>query len=60
MVGVASAADGEIAQLWPHGGTPQLEVHTAAVEALVTKLGARERLTAEHAADLLCTRSALK
>jgi hypothetical protein len=53
MVTAAAATDVEIAQLWPHGDTPRLEVHTAAAEALVAKPGAREGLTAEHAADLL-------
>jgi AcrR family transcriptional regulator len=53
MVTAAAATDVEVAELWPHGDTPRLEVHTAAAQALVTKPGTREGLTAEHAADLL-------
>lgn len=53
MVATAAASDSEIAQLWPDGERPRLEVHTAAAEALVAKLGARAGITAEAAADIL-------
>lgn len=53
MVATAAATDAEVAQLWPHGDGPRLEVHTAAAKALVAKPGARAGVSAETAADLL-------
>ncbi|PZG21156.1 TetR/AcrR family transcriptional regulator [Micromonospora craterilacus] len=53
MVATAAASDAEIAQLWPNGEQPRLQVHLAAAEALVTKPGARTDITAETAADIL-------
>jgi AcrR family transcriptional regulator len=53
MVGTAATTDVEVAQLWPDGGSPRLEVHTFAAKAMVTKPGARAGVSAEHAADLL-------
>ena len=53
MVAMAAATDAEVAQLWPAGDDPRLEVHTVAAKALVAKPGARTGLSAENAADLL-------
>jgi AcrR family transcriptional regulator len=53
MVTTAGASDAEIAQLWPDGEQPRLQVHMAAAEALVAKPGARAGITAETAADIL-------
>ncbi|MEU4539948.1 helix-turn-helix domain-containing protein [Streptosporangium sp. NPDC023825] len=49
----AVASDPEVAALWPHEVDPRYVVHREAAEALVAKPGARERLPAEEAADLL-------
>lgn len=53
MVATAAAADVEVAQLWPQGNDPRLEVQAAAATALVGKPGARTDVTAGAAADLL-------
>ena len=53
MVATAAASDAEIAQLWPDGEQPRLQVHMAAAEALVAKPGARADITAETVADIL-------
>lgn len=53
MVATAVASDAEIAQLWPDGERPRLQVHTTVAEAMVTKPGARAGITAETAADIL-------
>lgn len=53
MVATAAASDAEIAQLWPDGDQPRLQVHLAAAEALVARPGARAGITAETAADVL-------
>jgi AcrR family transcriptional regulator len=53
MVATAAASDAEIAQLWPDGEQPRLQVHMAAAEALVAKPGARADLTAETVADII-------
>jgi AcrR family transcriptional regulator len=53
MVGTAARTDPEVAQLWPSGDQPRYEVEATAAKALVGKPGAREGVSAEHAADLL-------
>jgi AcrR family transcriptional regulator len=53
MVATAAASDAEIAQLWPDGEQPRLQVHLAVAEALIAKPGARAGLTAETVADIL-------
>jgi AcrR family transcriptional regulator len=53
MVGTAARTDPAVAQLWPSGDQPRYEVEATAAKALVGKLGAREGVSAEHAADLL-------
>jgi AcrR family transcriptional regulator len=53
MVAAAVAADADVAELWPRGDTPRLEVHAAAARALVAKPGARQGLAADHVADVL-------
>ncbi|WP_031162180.1 TetR/AcrR family transcriptional regulator [Streptosporangium roseum] len=49
----AVASDPEVAALWPHDVNPRYVVQREAAEALVAKPGARARLSAEEAADLL-------
>jgi AcrR family transcriptional regulator len=49
----ALATDPEIATMWGQGEDPRLVVHATAARALMAKPGAREDVTAEHAADLL-------
>ncbi|MEV4185249.1 helix-turn-helix domain-containing protein [Streptosporangium canum] len=49
----AVASDPEVAALWPHDVNPRYVVQREAAEALVGKPGARARLSAEEAADLL-------
>jgi AcrR family transcriptional regulator len=49
----ALATDPEIATMWGQGEDPRLVVHATATKALMAKPGAREDVTAEHAADLL-------
>lgn len=49
----ALATDPEIATMWGQGEDPRLVVHATAAKALMDKPGAREDVTAEHAADLL-------
>ncbi|MET7335837.1 helix-turn-helix domain-containing protein [Nonomuraea sp. NPDC005650] len=49
----AVASDPEVAALWPHEVNPRYVVQRQAAEALVAKPGARARLSAEEAADLL-------
>lgn len=49
----AVANDPEVAALWPQDEDLRYVVQRAAAEALVTKPGARENVTAEQAADLL-------
>jgi AcrR family transcriptional regulator len=62
----AIASDPEVAALWPHDGDagsgalpprttwpPRYRGHLTAAQALVTKPGARDGMTAERAADLL-------
>ncbi|MCW2880366.1 MAG: putative transcriptional regulator, TetR family [Sphaerisporangium sp.] len=53
MLRAAAAADSEITELWEQGTDPRFTIHSTAAKALVTKPGAREALTVEHAADLL-------
>lgn len=53
MVATAVASDAEIAQLWPDGERPRLQVQTTVAEAIVTKPDARAGITAETAADIL-------
>jgi AcrR family transcriptional regulator len=53
MVRNAIAIDPEIAELWPRDPDPRFVVHATAANALLTKPGAREGVTADHAADLL-------
>ncbi|MFD8526498.1 TetR/AcrR family transcriptional regulator [Streptosporangium canum] len=49
----AVASDPEVAALWPDDVNPRYVVQREAAEALVGKPGARARLSAEEAADLL-------
>ncbi|MEU7984793.1 helix-turn-helix domain-containing protein [Streptosporangium canum] len=49
----AVASDPEVAALWPDDVDPRYVVQREAAEALVGKPGARARLSAEEAADLL-------
>ncbi|WP_433169498.1 TetR/AcrR family transcriptional regulator [Kribbella sp. CA-247076] len=49
----AVANDPEVSTLWPQDQDMRYVVQRAAAEALVTKPGAREDLTADEAADLL-------
>ncbi|MFJ8582919.1 TetR/AcrR family transcriptional regulator [Micromonospora sp. NPDC093277] len=53
MVATAAASDAEVAQLWPDGERPRLQVQTTVAETMVTKPGARAGITAETAADIL-------
>ena len=53
MVRNAIAVDPEVAELWPTDPDPRFVVQAAAANALVSKPGAREGVTADHAADLL-------
>ncbi len=49
----AAKTDPEIAELWPQDPDPRFTVLSAAAKALVAKPGAREGLSAQHAADVL-------
>jgi AcrR family transcriptional regulator len=49
----ATAIDPEITGLWPQDVDMRFTVHAAAARALMAKPGARARVSAEHAADLL-------
>jgi AcrR family transcriptional regulator len=49
----ALATDPELATMWAQDEDPRLVVHATAAKALMAKPGAREDVTAEHAADLL-------
>ena len=53
MVEAAAAADPGIAELWPGKEDPRLVVQTAAASSLLSKAGAREGVTVDHAADVL-------
>jgi AcrR family transcriptional regulator len=53
VVNTAVAIDPEVAALWPRDSDPRYTVLAAAANTLVTKPGAREGVSAEHAADLL-------
>jgi hypothetical protein len=49
----AVANDPEIATMWEYDEDPRFVVQAAAAKALIAKPGARDDVTAEHAADLL-------
>ncbi len=49
----AAKTDPEIAGFWPQDPDPRFTVLSAAAKALAAKPGAREGLSAEHAADVL-------
>jgi AcrR family transcriptional regulator len=53
MVEAAAATDAAIADLWPTKEDPRLTVQTAAATSLLSKPGARSRVTVQHAADIL-------
>jgi AcrR family transcriptional regulator len=53
MLRAAASADPEIAGQWGDDADPRFAVHLEAARSLVAKPGARARVTAEHAADLL-------
>ncbi|MET8143441.1 helix-turn-helix domain-containing protein [Sphaerisporangium sp. NPDC005288] len=53
MLRAAAAADPAIAGLWEQDADPRFTVHATAARSLVAKPGARQGVTAEHAADLL-------
>jgi AcrR family transcriptional regulator len=53
MVEAAAATDATIADLWPDQENPRLIVQTAAATSLLSKPGARQDVTIEHAADVL-------
>jgi len=50
---IAAKTDPEIAGFWPQDPDPRFTVLSAAAKALAAKPGARQGLTAEHAADVL-------
>lgn len=49
----AGAADPQVAEMWPEEGNPRLTVQRAAAESLMAKPGARDGVSAVHAADVL-------
>lgn len=49
----AAILDAEVADLWGHDPDPRYTVYHTATQALVTKPGIRDDVTAEHAADVL-------
>ncbi|RZS38874.1 TetR family transcriptional regulator [Herbihabitans rhizosphaerae] len=53
MLEAAATTDPEIVELWPAESDPRYVVQTAAAESLITKEGARQDITARHAADML-------
>jgi AcrR family transcriptional regulator len=53
MVAAASAADPEIAGLWPDDGDPRFTVVTTVAKALTAKPDARPGVSAKTAADIL-------
>jgi AcrR family transcriptional regulator len=53
MLRTAATVDPDIVELWPQDADPRLTVHATAAKALVAKPGAREGISAEHAADVL-------
>lgn len=53
MVTNAAATDADVAELWPHDTDPRYTVQSSAATSLMNKPGARDDVSAEHAADLL-------
>lgn len=53
MLGIAAATDPEVVELWPRGTDPRYTVQSTAAKSLMDKPGARQDVSAEHAADLL-------
>lgn len=53
VLAAATASDPEVAALWPHGDDPRYQVHATAAKSLTGKAGARDGVSAEHAADVL-------
>jgi AcrR family transcriptional regulator len=49
----AATIEPEIAELWQQATDPRFTVYATAAQALVTKPGVREEMSAEHTADVL-------
>ncbi|HEU4947891.1 MAG TPA: helix-turn-helix domain-containing protein [Kribbella sp.] len=49
----AAATDPGISALWPQGENPRLTIQSAAATSLMSKPGARNDVTVEHAADVM-------